>query len=87
MFHYCAHCNYRSQTKFNVRRHQSFKHKTPYDEVVEHPLPTQRDEEVVEPPMSTQRDEQPMDLDLLEDSIQIFRIFKLLQRMKINDAI
>ena len=32
-------------------------------------------------------DEQPMDLDLLEDSIQFFRIFELLQRMKINDAI
>jgi hypothetical protein len=27
-------------------------------------------------------DEQPMNLDLMEDSIQVFKIFKLLQRMK-----
>ena len=69
MFHYCAHCNYKSIHRWNVRRHQSGKHKTPYDEVVEHPLPIQINE-------------QPMDLDLMEDSIQIFKIFKLLQRMK-----
>jgi hypothetical protein len=29
-----------------------------------------------------QIDEQLMDLDLMEDSIQVFKIFKLLQRMK-----
>jgi hypothetical protein len=45
------------------------KHRTPYDEVVEHPLPIQIDE-------------QPMELDLLMDSIQVFKIFKLLQRMQ-----
>ena len=66
MFHYCAHCNYKSDNRWCVRRHQSRKHKTPYDEVVEHPLPIQ----------------QPMDLDLMEDSIQVFKIFKLLQRMR-----
>ena len=71
MIHYCAHCNYKSQHRWNVRRHQSIKHKTPYDEVVEHPLPTQRDEQ----PMN-------LDLDLLEESIQVFRIFKILQKMK-----
>ena len=27
-------------------------------------------------------DEQPMNLDLMEDSIQVFKIFKLLQRMR-----
>jgi hypothetical protein len=69
MFHYCAHCDYKSQRRCDVKRHQSRKHKTPYDEVVEHPLPIQIDE-------------QPMDLDLMEDSIQVFKIFKLLQRMK-----
>ena len=66
MFHYCAHCNYKSHHRWNVRRHLSIKHKTPYDEVMEQPLPIQ----------------QPMDLDLMEDSIQVFKIFKLLQRMK-----
>ena len=75
MLHYCVHYNYRSHYRANVKRHQPIKHNTPYDEVVEHPLPTQRDEEVVEPPMSTQKDEQPMALDLLEDDIQVFKIF------------
>ena len=74
MFYYCAHCNYKSQAKSNVKRHQSFKHQSfkhnsTYDEVVEHPL-------------LKQMDEKPMDLDLMEESIQVFKIFKLLQRMK-----
>ena len=58
-----------STHRWNVRQHQSRKHRTPYDEVVEHPL-------------NIQIDEQPMDLDLLGDSIQVFKIFKLLQRMQ-----
>ena len=74
MMHYCAHCNYKSQAKSNVKRHQSFKHQSfkhnsTYDEVVEHPL-------------LKQMDEKPMDLDLMEDSIEVFKIYKLLQRMK-----
>ena len=72
--YYCAHCNYKSQAKSNVKRHQSFKHQSfkhnsTYDEVVEHPL-------------LKQMDEKPMDLDLMEDSIEVFKIYKLLQRMK-----
>ena len=50
-------------------KHQSFKHNSTYDEVVEHPL-------------LKQMDEKPMDLDLMEDSIEVFKIYKLLQRMK-----
>ena len=69
MFHYCAHCDYKSQRRSDVKRHQSRKHKTPNVEVIEHPLPIQIDE-------------QPMNLDLMEDSIQVYKIFKLLQRMK-----
>ena len=69
MMHYCAHCDYNSDDRWCVRRHQSRKHKTPNEEVVEHPLPIQIGE-------------QPMNLDLMEDSIQVFKIFKLLQRMK-----
>jgi hypothetical protein len=38
--------------------------------------------EVIEHPLPIQIDEQPMNLDLMEDSIQVFKIFKLLQRMK-----
>jgi hypothetical protein len=69
MVHYCAHCDYKSNHKWCVKRHQSRKHKAPNVEVIEHPLPIQIYE-------------QPMDLDLMEDSIQVFKIFKLLQRMK-----
>ena len=69
MVHYCAHCNYKSQSRWNVKRHQNVTHKAPNVEVIEHPLPIQIDE-------------QPMNLDLMEDSIQVFKIFKLLQRIK-----
>ena len=69
MIHYCAHCDYNSPYKNNVTQHQSIKHRTQDEEVVEHPLPIQIDEQL-------------MDLDLMEDSIQVFKIFKLLQRMK-----
>ena len=132
MFHYCAHCNYRSDYRGNVKRHQRIKHKTdnknefkkyicsfcefrthkkynldmhkknkhwdknyqqnesqlktsymqdypqsqPAQEVQQQPIYH------VEHPLHTQKNEQPMDLNMLEDSIQVFKIFKLLQRMK-----
>ena len=44
------------------------------EEVVEHPLPMQSEEQPTE--------EKPTDCDLMEDSIQVFKIYKLLQRMK-----
>ena len=39
-------------------------------------------EEMLEYQLPIQHEEQPMDMDLMEDSIQVFRIYKLLQRMK-----
>ena len=39
-------------------------------------------EEVEECPLPLQSDKQPTDCDLMEESIQVFKIFKLLQRMK-----
>lgn len=39
-------------------------------------------EEVVEYPLPMHLEEQPIDRDLVEDSIQVFKIYKLLQRMK-----
>jgi hypothetical protein len=69
MIHYCAHCDYYSHYRANVRRHQSKKHKMLKEEVLEYPLPIQNEE-------------QPMDRELMEDSIQVFKIYKLLQRMK-----
>ena len=67
MIHYCAHCDYNSYRKSNVSRHQSRKHKMVKEEVKECPLPPA---------------EQPKDRELMEDSIQVFKIYKLLQRMK-----
>ena len=69
MIHYCAHCDYTSNHKSNVIRHQSRKHKMVKEEVVEHPL-------------SMQSDEQYTDWELMEDSIEVLKIYKLLQRMK-----
>ena len=66
IIHYCSHCDY---YRANVRRHQSKKHKMLKEEVLEYPLPIQNEE-------------QPMDRELMEDSIQVFKIYKLLQRMK-----
>ena len=39
-------------------------------------------EEVEEYGLPMQHEEKPMDLDLMEDSIEVFKIYKLLQRMK-----
>jgi hypothetical protein len=69
MVHYCAHCNYKSPHRWNVIRHQSRKHKLQNKEVVEHPTPMQSEEQLT-------------DLEFMEDSIQVFKIYKLLQRMK-----
>ena len=69
IIHFCPHCNYQSDDKWCVRRHQSRKHKTVKEKVEECPDPIQNEE-------------QPTDCDLMEDSIQVFKIYKLLQRMK-----
>jgi hypothetical protein len=39
-------------------------------------------EEVVEHPLPIQNEEQPKERELMEDSIEVFKIYKLLQRMK-----
>ena len=69
MIHYCAHCDYNSPKRSNVSRHQGRKHRTIKEEVEEY-----------QPPM--QSEEQFTDWDLMEDSIEVFKIYKLLQRMK-----
>ena len=69
--HFCAHCDYNSTSRWHVARHQSRKHKILKEKVKECPVPIQNEE-------------QPKDRDLMEDSIQVFKIYKLLQRMKNN---
>ena len=71
MIHYCAHCDYNSNHRWCVLRHQSKKHKMVKEEVLEYPL-------------TMHHEEQSIDRDLMEDSIQVFKIYKLLQRMKIK---
>ena len=58
---------------YNLKVHQRNKHKTPYEEVEECPLPAL---------LPTQSVEQPTDWKLMEDSVTVFKIYKLLQRMK-----
>jgi len=67
IIHFCTQCKYQSDDKWCVRRHQSRKHKMVKEEVKECPLPPA---------------EQPKDMELMEDSIGVFKIYKLLQRMK-----
>jgi len=69
--HFCAHCDYNSTSRWHVARHQSRKHNMVKEKVKECPVPIQNEE-------------QPKDRDLMEDSIQVFKIYKLLQRMKNN---
>ena len=69
MIHYCAHCDYNSNRRWCVLRHQIKKHKMVKEEVEEYPLPMHHEE-------------QSIDRDLMEDSIQVFKIYKLLKRMK-----
>ena len=66
MIHYCAHCDYNSDYRWSVRRHQNRKHKTCKEN---HPIPMQSEE-------------QPTDWELMEDSIVVLKIYKLIQRMK-----
>ena len=58
-----------SDRMYNLKVHQRNKHRTPYEEIVEHQLPMQSEK-------------QPTDWDLMEDSIVVLKIYKLLQRMK-----
>ena len=82
--HYCAHCNYQSNRKYNLKVHLRNKHQTVKEEVEDKWFVRQHQsrkhkmvkEEVKECPLP------PADRELMEDSIQVFKIYKLLQRMK-----
>ena len=73
MIHYFAHCDFKSERMYNLKVHlrnkHIRKHKTRKEEVEEYPLPMRSDE-------------QPTDRDLIEDSIEVFEIYKILQRLK-----
>ena len=67
--HFCAHCNYMSDLMYNLKLHQRNKHVNSNVENVEDQLPMQSEK-------------RPTDWDLMEDSIVVLKIYKLLQRMK-----
>ena len=65
----CSYCPLTSKKKWNIQVHEARKHKMVKEEVVEHPIPMQSEE-------------QSTDWELMEDSIEVLKIYKLLQRMK-----
>ena len=60
MTHYCGHCDYKSDSRWCVLRHQSRKHVMVKQEVEECPLPVENAE-------------QPIDRDLIEDNHHILK--------------
>merc|ERR1712208_50505 len=80
---YCAHCNYKSKRKYNVTRHMQRKHAlTLEQEDVGKDIAEGR----VNTPFTEQVElhvkDEVKDSELLEDSIEVLKIYKLLQRMK-----
>ena len=68
---YCAHCNYKTKRNFDMKRHIGTKHS--------HIL----NQEDVGEDIAGGRVNTPFkDPELLEDSIEVLKIYKLLQRMK-----
>jgi hypothetical protein len=68
-----------------VQHHQAGGQQVVHGGQVVHQQPVHHGEVAHQQPVQhglTPSEEQPMDLDLLEDSIQVVKIFKLLQRMK-----
>jgi len=68
---YCAHCDFKSKRKYNVKRHIGTKHS--------HIL---KQEDVGEDIAGDRVNTPFKDPELLEDSIEVLKIYKLLQRMK-----
>ena len=80
---YCAHCDFKSKRKYNVKTHMQRKHA---------PILKQEDvgEDIAAGRVNTPFTElnelhvkdEVKDQELLEDSIEVLKIYKLLQRMK-----
>jgi len=80
---YCAHCNYKSTRKYNVKRHIGIKHSHIHDqEDVGEDIAGAR----VHTPFTESNEmyvkDELKDPVLLEDIIEVLKIYKLLQRMK-----
>ena len=80
---YCAHCDFKSKRKYNVKTHMQRKHAPILDqEDVGQDIAGGR----VNTPFTEQDElhvkDEVKDPELLEDSIEVLKIYKLLQRMK-----
>ena len=82
-FYYCGHCNYTTKRKYNLKGHMERKHS---------PILNQEDVDqditgvkahipFTQPEILNVKDE-VKNQELLEDSIEVLKIYKLLQRMK-----
>ena len=98
MFHKCKSCDYQSPYKANMRRHENIKHGVTQPSNASQPQMLHfcahcdyksDDKRCVGRHQSrqhkTRKEEQPSDCELVEDSIEVFKIYKLLQRMKNKD--
>ena len=80
---YCAHCDFKSKRKYNVKTHMQRKHSPILDqEDVDQDIAGGRvNTPFTQPEISNVKDE-VKNQELLEDSIEVLKIYKLLHRMK-----
>ena len=77
---YCAHCDYKSKVKCNVKRHMKIKHSHTQEDVDQDITGSRAHTPFTQPEISNVKDE-VKNQELLEDSIEVLKIYKLLQRM------
>ena len=79
----CAHCDFKSKRKYNVKTHMQRKHSPILDQedVGEDNAADRVNTPFTQPEISNVKDE-VNNQELLEDSIEVLKIYKLLQRMK-----
>ena len=93
MFHKCSYCDYQSPYKGNLKTHIKNKHKNHATETVsvqQNEMQNNRGPVIMSISVRTPFTEQDelhvkdevKDSELLEDSIEVLKIYKLLQRMK-----
>ena len=82
----CNQCNYTTCRAYRLCDHKKKRHnkehKTLENEVAEHSKHETLENEVVKHQFPIKIDEVTMNLKLMEESVQVFKICKLLQRMK-----
>ena len=76
MTHYCGHCDFKSNRRYNLKVHMARKHVAPEDDQ------DKKGEIDVLNGEGMKQDE----MKLLEESEEVLKIYKLLQRMKQDNA-